>query len=646
MTGTVPLSVLVLTYNSESDIGPCLESVAGFADEIFIVDSFSTDKTLEIARQHTSNIHLHQFENFAAQRNWGLDNLPMRHEWILHLDADERLTPELREEIRALLGRDSAGIDGFYIKRRFYFLGRWLRFGANYPMPEVRLFRKHLARVIDAGPREYLALRGKVGTLRHDMIHENNRGLSAWIIKADMLAEWEADELLTGAGKARLASATASEYVELKRSRWLRDMIWHRVPMFVRPFLLFILRYVIQLGFLDGAPGLSYAVLKHFWYPFLISAKYYEKSRGRRADAAMTPTVAEVRSGDPGSGVSAPPAVWIGRFSQQTLVDQIRTALEWLGVPEMLKGKRSIFIKPNLTWPEPTPGVTTSPAFIEAAVRVLKDHGADITIGESDGGYHSYRAEEAFAAHGLYDLAARYGIRVENLTKLPAGIYGQEVDGRQLTVELPRLLVEETDFFITMPVPKVHAMTGLSLGFKNQFGCIPSPMRLRYHPDFAHTIVAVNMLLRPRLALFDGTHFLDRSGPMAGKAVPMNLLVAATDVGAGSRACAEIMGVDPWTVRHFVIARRVGLFPDSLAGIRVNEPPSKFFSHRFTLERSQLSRFTGLLFRSRIGTNIVYDSVLADPLHKALYVIREFGPVKRFLYGGIGYTTRRKAPPG
>ncbi|MBI4634955.1 MAG: DUF362 domain-containing protein [Candidatus Rokubacteria bacterium] len=642
----MPLSALVLSYNSERDIGPCLESVAGFADEVFVVDSFSTDRTQEIARQYTSNVHLHQFENFAAQRNWGLDNLAIRHDWVLHLDADERLTPELLEEIRELFDRHPEGVDGFYIKRRFYFLGRWLRFGANYPMPEVRLFRKHLARVIDAGGREYLAIRGKVQTLRHDMIHENKRGLTAWITKANMMAEWEVEELLTGAGKRRLASATASEYVELKRSRWLREAIWHRVPMFVRPVLLFVLRYIIQLGFLDGAPGLAYAVLMHFWYPFLISAKYYEKARARRSAPLRAASARDLLHADAGAEAVTPPAVWIGHLTQQTLVERIRTALEWLGIRDLLRGKRSIFIKPNLTWPDPTPGVTTTPAFIEAAVLALRDYGVDITIGESDGGYHSYKAEEAFAAHGLYDLMTRYGIHVENLTKLPAVICRQEVDGREVTVELPRLLIEETDFFITMPVPKVHAMTGLSLGFKNQFGCIPSPMRLRYHPDFAHTIVAVNMLLRPRLALFDGTYFLDESGPMAGKAVAMNLLVAATDIGSGSRACAEIMGIDPWTVRHFVVARRVGLFADSLAGVRLNEPPSKFFSHRFTLERSLLSEFTRRMFRSRIGTRLVYDSALADPLHEALYILREFRPVKRLLYGDVGYTARRTMPPG
>ena len=583
----------------------------------------------------------------------------MRHNWVLHLDADERLTPELREEMRTLLGRPPEGVDGYYIKRRFYFLGRWLRHGANYPMAEVRLFRKHLVRVIDAGAREYLAIRGTVDVLRHDMIHENKRGLSAWTVKANMMAEWEAEELLSGKGKQRLDSATPSEYVELKRSRWLREFVWHSVPMFARPFLLFVLRYVIQLGFLDGAPGFAYAVLMHFWYPFLISAKCYEKSRARRMAGVTAVRRTERRPG-PVAASSAPSAVWIGRVRESELVDQLRTALEWLGIREMLRGKHSIFIKPNLTWPEPpsprlgpclswpepAPGVTTTPAFIEAAVVVLKDYGADITVGESDGGYHSYAAEEAFAGHGLYELVTRYGIRVENLTKLPAVIYQQEVDGRQITVELPRLLVEEVDFFITMPVPKVHAMTGLSLGFKNQFGCVPSPMRLRYHPDFAHTIVAINMLIRPRLALFDGAYFLDESGPMAGKAVPMNLLIAATDIGAGSRACAEIMGIDPWTVRHFVVARKAGLFPESLAGVRVNESPENFFSHRFTLKRSQLNRFTARVFDSRIGTRLIYDSPLADPLHRALYVVREFGPVRRFLYGNVGYTARRKAPPG
>ncbi len=108
-------------------------------------------------------------------------------------------------------------------------------------------------------------------------------------------------------------------------------------------------------------------------------------------------------------------------------------------------------------------------------------------------------------------------------------------------------------------------------------------MRRRHHPDIAHTVLAVNRLLRPRLALFDGTYLLDRNGRMAEKPVRMNLFVAATDIGVGSRACVEIMGIVPWTVQHFVLARRLRLFPEGFDGIRVKEPPRSFLSHQFAL---------------------------------------------------------------
>jgi len=211
----LPLSVFILTYNSEADIERCLHSIAGWADEIFIVDSFSTDKTVEIAEKYTQNISLHKFENFAAQRNWALENLSIRNDWVLHLDADESLTPELKTEIDKLLPDNTNGLDGFYLKRRFIFLGRWLRYGGNYPQMELRLWRHKLVRVVDAGALEYIAIRGRVGTLRNDMIHENCRGLSAWITKVNMVSDWEAEEILSGTGAARLQAAADAEYVEL-----------------------------------------------------------------------------------------------------------------------------------------------------------------------------------------------------------------------------------------------------------------------------------------------------------------------------------------------------------------------------------------------------------------------------------------------
>ena len=274
---TVPLSVFVLTYNSESDIEPCLESVSGLVDELFIVDSFSTDRTVEIAKRYTQNIYFNKFGNYAIQRNWAMGNLPLRNEWVLHLDADEYLTPELKEEIASLLPNNTGGIDGFHIKRRFVFLGRWLRFGGNYPQVELRLWRRSTARVIDAGALEYIAIKGRTGTLCNDMMHENQRGISAWITKVNMVSDWEAEEIISGAGAARLRDISETEYVELAKTRWLRTKVWNRLPLIVRPFLLFIFRYFIKLGFLDGGPGFIYSSLMHYWYHFLVCTKIREK---------------------------------------------------------------------------------------------------------------------------------------------------------------------------------------------------------------------------------------------------------------------------------------------------------------------------------------------------------------------------------
>ncbi len=274
---TIPLSVFILTFNSEPDIESSLNSVTGWADEVFIVDSFSTDRTIEIAKQHTQNIYHNQFENYAIQRNWAMENLPIRNKWVLHLDADESLTPELRDEISGLIPDNTNGVDGFNIKRRFIFFGRWLKHGGNYPQVELRLWKRDTARVIDAGALEYIAVRGKVGTLHNDMLHENKRGISAWITKVNMVSDWEAEELMTGAGLARLQSTNEGEHIELAKTRWLRTHVWNGLPVFVRPFLLFFLKYIVKLGFLDGIPGFVYCSLMHYWYHFLVSTKFKEK---------------------------------------------------------------------------------------------------------------------------------------------------------------------------------------------------------------------------------------------------------------------------------------------------------------------------------------------------------------------------------
>ena len=275
LVSRVPVSVIVITYNAGSDIVPCLESVSSWAGEIFIVDSFSTDDTVELARRYTANVVQHRFEGFAAQRNWALDNLPLSYEWVLFLDQDERVTPDLAKEIKQAVDSDST-IAGFYIKRRFMFMGRWLRHGGCYPLAVLRLFRRSLGRVVDAGLREYVVVDGEVGWLRHDMIHESVKSLGEWTAKHNRYADLEAIEMLSEAGRQNLAIASKEHKLEGSTRLWLRHQVWDRLPILVRPLVLFTYRYVFRLGFLDGIPGLIYCFLHDLWYPFLIDAKCKE----------------------------------------------------------------------------------------------------------------------------------------------------------------------------------------------------------------------------------------------------------------------------------------------------------------------------------------------------------------------------------
>jgi len=141
-----PLSVIILTLNEEVNLPRCLESLQALRCKLFIVDSGSIDRTLEIATRNGAAVANHPFENYAAQRNWALDNLPFETEWVLHLDADERLTPQLVNEINEVLEKPPADVAGFLLRKRTIFMGKWIRHGGHYPSYHLRLFRRHLGR--------------------------------------------------------------------------------------------------------------------------------------------------------------------------------------------------------------------------------------------------------------------------------------------------------------------------------------------------------------------------------------------------------------------------------------------------------------------------------------------------------------------
>ncbi len=254
------ISVIILTYNEESNIEQCLTSLTGLRGEIFVVDSHSTDKTVEVAEKYGALVFKRDFKNQADQFNWALDNLNIQGDWILRLDADEYLLPELREEILEVVENNSVEATGFFLKRRVYFMGRWIRHGGYYPTWILRLWKRGRGRSEDKEMDEHIVLtEGVAGHLKNDFVDSNRKKLSAWINKHNDYASREARDVI--AGKYKVGQSKT---------------FYYKLPLFFRVFVYFGYRYFIRLGFLDGVAGLIFHFLQGFWYRFLIDAKIIE----------------------------------------------------------------------------------------------------------------------------------------------------------------------------------------------------------------------------------------------------------------------------------------------------------------------------------------------------------------------------------
>ncbi len=278
----IPISVIVLTYNEEKNIEECLKSVFGWVEEIFIVDSYSTDKTLEIAKKYTDKIYQHPFENYASQRNWAQENLPLKNEWVFHIDADERATPELAQELERIFSSPHIDADSFFISRRTVFMGRWIKHGGHYPTYHLRIFRKNLGRCEDRLYDQHFYARGKIKTLKGDIIDTITSDLDRWISRHNRWATLEAIEIVRdkdygSEDKAIKGNVSGNP---IQKRRWLRER-YYMLPLFIRPFLYFIYRYFFRLGLLDGKEGLIFHFLQGFWFRFLVDAKIYEMGKRR-----------------------------------------------------------------------------------------------------------------------------------------------------------------------------------------------------------------------------------------------------------------------------------------------------------------------------------------------------------------------------
>jgi glycosyltransferase involved in cell wall biosynthesis len=277
----IPLSVIVTTRDEEANVERCLRSVHGFADQIFVLDSESTDRTVEIAQRYA------EVQTLAYDHSriipwifqWGLDNLPLRNDWVLILEADQAVTPGLRAELAALLARpDEVREDGFYIHRRQIFRGRPLRFGGYGSKVILKLFRRSRSGLDPVEQDTRVYVRGPVGRLRAP--------LEEWNLKEDSIQFYLHKHL-------RYAEAFAREELERRRRGlpwkatprlfgtpderilWLKTH-YYRMPLFVRPMLYFLYRYFFLLGILDGKTGFVFHFLQAFWFRLVIDIRLEE----------------------------------------------------------------------------------------------------------------------------------------------------------------------------------------------------------------------------------------------------------------------------------------------------------------------------------------------------------------------------------
>jgi uncharacterized protein (DUF362 family) len=299
----------------------------------------------------------------------------------------------------------------------------------------------------------------------------------------------------------------------------------------------------------------------------------------------------------------------------------VRRSLEGAGILDRVKAGTRVALKPNFTYPYYKRGVTTSPQVIREVVLALRERTDRIAVVETDGGYGAWQATEAFKGHHLYEMERELGIEVVNLCDEPREPLRYRSGGAELELPLPTRLLRETDVFITMPVPKIHCMTGLTLSYKNQWGVVPDTMRLRRHYVFDDAIVAINRALRPAV-LADGTFFLDRNGPMEGDPVPMGLILGATDPGAFDRYVSQLMGWSWRDVPHLRRAASLGDLPADLRELSFDVHPDEARTRTFRLERTPRNWIALAGFKSRFITWFGYESWFGrGPLHTLLYAI-------------------------
>jgi len=272
----VPVSAMIFTLDEEIHLPSCLEALR-WTDDVIVVDSFSRDRTAEIARSGGARLFQHAFEGFGKQRMWALENTSPRYDWVLILDADERVTPELAREMAERVPGTADAIGAYRLKRRFHMWGRWLRYSSLYPTWVVRLVRMGRVRYVNRGHAETQEVDGATAELQHDLIDENLKGIDEWFERQNRYSTKEAEfEMQQEAHPFRIGDLMSGD--PLARRAALKRMA---ANMPLRPLIYFLYSYVLRGGFLEGRDGLVFCMMKSE-YQRMVVAKKHDMRRGRR----------------------------------------------------------------------------------------------------------------------------------------------------------------------------------------------------------------------------------------------------------------------------------------------------------------------------------------------------------------------------
>lgn len=304
-----------------------------------------------------------------------------------------------------------------------------------------------------------------------------------------------------------------------------------------------------------------------------------------------------------------------------SLKNTLQRGLEFINCDKYIHKNSKVFVKPNFTFSYYKEGVTTNPEFLRSLLELLKSKADTVILGESDGGNHSFKADEAFKGHNMYEICEEIGVKLVNLSSLPFETIESKILGKTVKVQLPRMLLEEVDCFVSVPALKVHAMTTVSLSLKNLWGCVPDTMRCLYHQNLAHKLALIAKSVKPKIVVVDGIYALNKHGPMYGETVKTNLILVSNNPVVADALGARIMGFSPSRIRHIAVAERVGIGSLGLANVEISGEWEKY-QRQFEITKSIVDRAATLLFCSEALAKLVMDSPLTPAFYKLVGPLR------------------------